>query len=66
MTATVVDADWVAARLGLDARSVYRGARAGQIPCRRVGRRYIFVEQAIESWLVSSITTPLNPAEAVR
>lgn len=51
---TVVDAAWVAARLGLDRKTVYAGAAAGEIPCRRVRRRYLFVREEIEAWLAGA------------
>lgn len=41
----------VAELLGLDTKTVYAAARRGEIPCRRVGRRYVFGRRAIESWL---------------
>lgn len=50
MTATRVTVAWVSERLGLCTKSVYAGARAGQIPCRRVGRRYLFFLEPIEAW----------------
>lgn len=48
----VLSADDVAAMLKLDRKSVYAGARAGEIPCRIVGRRFVFVRAAIEAWLL--------------
>ena len=39
------------ARTGLSRKSVYQGAAAGEIPCRRVGRRFVFVRAVIEEWL---------------
>lgn len=48
----ILSADEVAAMLKLDRKSVYAGARAGEIPCRIVGRRFVFVRGAIESWLL--------------
>lgn len=38
--------------LGIDPKTVYVGAKRGEIPCRRVGRRFIFARQAIEAWLL--------------
>jgi len=41
----------VARLVGLDLKSVYEGARRGEIPCLRVGRRYLFPVAAIDAWL---------------
>lgn len=46
-----IPAQELADMLGLHVQSVYAGARAGEIPCRRIGRRYVFVRAAIEAWL---------------
>jgi excisionase family DNA binding protein len=44
----------VATLLGLNVKSVYAGAAAGEIPCRRVGRRFLFVRSVITTWLASA------------
>ncbi len=49
--ARVFTADEVADMLGLDRKSVYAAARAGEIPSRRIGRRVLFPRAAILSWL---------------
>jgi excisionase family DNA binding protein len=41
-------ADAAAAHLGLTRRTVYRLADAGQIPCRRKGRRLYFRKSELE------------------
>lgn len=50
----VIGADDVAAMLKLDRKSVYEGARNGDIPCKRVGRRFIFCRGAITAWLLEA------------
>jgi excisionase family DNA binding protein len=51
-------ADEVAESLGLDRKGVYAAASAGEIPARRVGRRWIFSRTAIENWLASAPDGP--------
>jgi excisionase family DNA binding protein len=51
-TLTPITVEEVADMLGMHRTSVYDGARAGEIPCRRVGRRFIFVREVIEKWLL--------------
>ena len=36
---------------GLSRGAVYKGAASGEIPCRRVGRRYVFVRDTVLRWL---------------
>lgn len=48
---TVMPARELATMLGLNIKSVYAGAAAGDIPARRVGTRWIFVRAVIEEWL---------------
>ena len=50
----VVSAEWVARRLGVNVKTVYTAARTGEIPARRLGRRFIFVRQVIETWLATA------------
>ena len=47
---TPLTAAEVAALLGLHKSSVYEAASQGQIPCRRVGRRYLFFREQILDW----------------
>ena len=47
----VLGADEVAALLKLSRNSVYQAAGRGEIPCRRVGRRFVFSRAALMSWL---------------
>ena len=51
---TLMSASEVADLLALNVKSVYAGAAAGEIPCRRVGRRLLFVREAIDAWLTSA------------
>ena len=48
----VITAQEVGKMLGIDQKTVYVGAKRGEIPHRRVGRRFIFCRQAIEAWLL--------------
>jgi excisionase family DNA binding protein len=41
----------VARLLGLNRKTVYAYAARGDIPCRRVGRRFLFLESALKEWL---------------
>lgn len=49
----VMDADEVAAFLGVDRKTVYDYAGRGEIPHRRLGKRLLFSRSAIVSWLGS-------------
>ncbi len=52
-------ADEVAAMLRVPARWVYDAARAGRIPCRKVGRKVRFVREEVERWIeLASRSTP--------
>lgn len=52
---TAVD---VAALTGLSVASVYRGLRAGEIPCVRVGARYVIYRPRVEAWLAGDDQPP--------
>ena len=41
----------IARRTGLGINQVYAGFEAGQIPARRVGRRWVCGRASFESWL---------------
>jgi len=47
----VMNADDVAAFLGVDRNTVYDYAGRGTIPCRRLGKRLLFHRPALVSWL---------------
>jgi excisionase family DNA binding protein len=49
----VMDADEVAAFLGVDRNTVYDYAGRGEIPHRRLGKRLLFSRSAIVAWLGS-------------
>jgi len=49
----VMDADEVAAFLGVDRNTVYDYAGRGEIPHRRLGKRLLFSRSALVSWLGS-------------
>lgn len=48
---TLITADEAAELLGIHRTTLYDGARRGEIPCRRVGRRFVFVREALLAWL---------------
>jgi excisionase family DNA binding protein len=48
---TTISAEEAAKLTGLSKPALYEGARNGEIPCRIVGRRYIFVLEVLERWL---------------
>lgn len=50
-TPDVLNAEQVAALLGLDRKTVYEYAGRGQIPHRRLGRRLLFSRSALVAWL---------------
>jgi excisionase family DNA binding protein len=50
---TIIDASQVADLLGINRGTVYERAKAGDIPCRRVGRRFLFVREVLIEWLQS-------------
>lgn len=52
---TVISANEVATMLGLSLTSVYEGARSGEIPCKRVGRKFIFVRETLQNWLLGGL-----------
>lgn len=47
----VLNADELAALLGVDRKTIYDYAARGVIPHRRLGRRYLFSRAAVVSWL---------------
>ncbi len=49
----VMDADELAAFLGVDRKTVYDYAGRGEIPHRRLGKRLLFARSAIMRWLGS-------------
>ena len=49
----VMDADEVAAFLGVDRNTVYDYAGRGEIPHRRLGKRLLFSRSALVAWLGS-------------
>ncbi len=49
--ADVCTIDDVAAWLGVDRKTVYQAARRRQIPCARLGRRFLLSRAAIRAWL---------------
>lgn len=46
-----MNAEEVAAFLGVDRKTVYEYANRGRIPCRKLGRRLVFSRSALVSWL---------------
>jgi excisionase family DNA binding protein len=47
----VMTAEEVADFLGLGRNQVYEAAARGELPARRVGRRWLFLRDALVSWL---------------
>ena len=48
---TVITAKDAAKLLGVHHTTLYEAAKSGQVPCRRVGRRYVFVREVLVAWL---------------
>ncbi len=61
-SSSTMTAEALAAKLGVDVKTVYAGLARGEIPARRVGRRWIIVEQVIDDWLAS----PPEPSRGAR
>jgi excisionase family DNA binding protein len=47
----VMGSEEVAELLGVDKVTVQRRARAGKLPCVRIGRRWVFYRHVLEEWL---------------
>ncbi len=47
----VLDADQVAALLGLNRKTIYEAAARRDIPHQRIGRRLLFYRPAVLAWL---------------
>lgn len=54
--ATVLNAKEAAELLGIHHTTLYEAAKRGEIPCRRVGRRFIFIREAIVQWMTRDTT----------
>jgi excisionase family DNA binding protein len=50
----LLTADEAARRLRLHVKSLYRLAKAGKIPCRKVGGQWRFHADALDQWLKSA------------
>jgi excisionase family DNA binding protein len=55
--ATLITADEAAELLGIHRTTLYDGARRGEIPCRRIGRRFVFVRETLLAWLRQGTAT---------
>jgi excisionase family DNA binding protein len=53
---TIITAKEAAALLGIHHTTLSEAARRGEIPCRIVGRRFVFVRETILEWLVRDST----------
>jgi excisionase family DNA binding protein len=42
----------LARKIGIPLAATYKGLRSGQIPARRIGRRYVIVTEVIDRWLL--------------
>lgn len=38
--------------LGVSRQTLYSAARRGEVPCRRVGRRFVFVREVLVKWML--------------
>lgn len=47
----VCTVDQVAAWLGVDRKTVYQAARRREIPCARLGRRFLLSRAQVAAWL---------------
>ena len=54
----VMTAQEVAEYLGLAVETIYRKARAGEIPATRIGRRWRFLREGLEAWARGETQVP--------
>lgn len=54
----VMNVPEVADFLGIGTDTVYEYASKGKIPCRRVGRRYLFYRPSVLAWLAGGTPGP--------
>lgn len=50
----ILNASQAAALLQIHRTTLYESAKRGEIPCGRIGRRFIFERQALLTWLRSN------------
>lgn len=55
------NAGQLAQKLGVSRIMIYRAAAAGQIPCLRFGKRFVFPKPAIDRWL-TNVEAPIQAA----
>lgn len=48
---TVISAKEAAALLGIHLTTLYEAARRGEVPCRIIGRRFVFVRETLIAWM---------------
>jgi len=60
----VMTAQEVAEYLGLAVETVYRKARAREIPAVRIGRRWRFFREALQAWLGREHQERRDPGDA--
>lgn len=56
-TPTIISAKDAAVLLGIHHTTLYSAARNGEIPCRRIGRRFVFVREQLIDWLMTPEAT---------
>jgi excisionase family DNA binding protein len=49
---TTLSAVEAADLVGVSKQTLYSAARRGEVPCRRVGRRFVFVREVLVDWLL--------------
>jgi excisionase family DNA binding protein len=59
-TPTVISASEAADLLGIHRTTLYEIAKRGEVPCRRIGRRFIFVRETLIEWMRGN-ATPHGP-----
>jgi excisionase family DNA binding protein len=50
-SATVIGAKAAAQLLGVHHTTLYAAARRGEVPCRIIGKRFVFVREVLLEWL---------------
>ncbi len=56
----------MARRIGVPAQWLREQVEAGQIPCLKLGKRYLFNPLAVQERLASRATQTLRPEEVIR
>jgi excisionase family DNA binding protein len=48
---TIINANEAAELLRINRNTLYAAAHAGEVPCRRVGRKFLFAREVLIEWM---------------